>query len=735
MYTYMWFCVVCRLMFVVLIINEMSENKIVKVFNDFGVYYNIPEDDFEVVSEYFSREWGSESDEDSSSDESAPELLDFSEVSIPVENINQSIGNIEDIIIQLEAEEPASVINENDGGDNLVLGDSNNLLETGQALSEQDPQVIVANFLEKGCGCKIFNNNFCSKQFTVQELTVMRDECSQLDYYENNVNKLDQLVLGQLRCLTNDREVTARTHKIQNIRKFSRTKFLLKGLNVCKNMYLFAHQIKIKRFKRLTKHYNDVGLISKSHGNSGRCPSNKTPFQSVELIVKFIRNYAEQHAVFLPGRIPAIKNAYAKILPTSDTKKTVYNKYCDSLSVLHEKPVSIRVFSSIWRQTCGDVVIMKPKYDLCKICQSNYTSLNKLLFSSETEKLENISAMRSHLEFVAKERDNYRNVIKNSKDEFQLHNSSRSIPNSCSFSSSIHYSFDMAQQVHIPSNPLQPGPLYFLTPFKVGIFGIMCETINKQYNYLIPESTSVCKGANLIVSLFDSYLKNFSHGEKVMYIHADNCVAQNKNNILMAYLAWRVGMKFNQKIILSFLPVGHTKFSCDWAFGLLKKKFKNRYVSSISELAEVVEESTATSKINSAVLVGNEKGEVNIKVYDWQDYFHNQGWKRVPNITKYIHFEFNEEWTGKVSCKTALDGVETLHELTDKDTITDCSDLQEMTPVGLSKERKKYLYDNIRPYCKEEFKDLLCGSVEEEEENENLQEQPQKRKRRKMRKD
>jgi len=30
----------------------------------------------------------------------------------------------------------------------------------------------------------------------------------------------------------------------------------------------------------------------------------------------------------------------------------------------------------------------------------------------------------------------------------------------------VHFSFDYAQQVHFPSNPLQPGPIYFLTPRK-----------------------------------------------------------------------------------------------------------------------------------------------------------------------------------------------------------------------------------------------------------------------------
>ena len=36
----------------------------------------------------------------------------------------------------------------------------------------------------------------------------------------------------------------------------------------------------------------------------------------------------------------------------------------------------------------------------------------------------------------------------------------------------VHYSFNMAQQVHYPSDPLQPGPMYFLIPWKCTIFGV-----------------------------------------------------------------------------------------------------------------------------------------------------------------------------------------------------------------------------------------------------------------------
>ena len=53
---------------------------------------------------------------------------------------------------------------------------------------------------------------------------------------------------------------------------------------------------------------------------------------------------------------------------------------------------------------------------------------------------------------------------------------------------SVHYSFDFAQQVHYPSNPLQPGPIYFLTPRKAAIFGVCCEAIPRQVNFVIDEA-------------------------------------------------------------------------------------------------------------------------------------------------------------------------------------------------------------------------------------------------------
>ena len=92
----------------------------------------------------------------------------------------------------------------------------------------------------------------------------------------------------------------------------------------------------------------------------------------------------------------------------------------------------------------------------------------------------------------------------------------------CSLPSVVHYSFDMAQQVHYPSDPLQPGPIYFLTPQKCGIFGVCCEAIPRQINYLIDEASDTGKGSNAIVSMLHHFFEEHGLGETNVHLHADN---------------------------------------------------------------------------------------------------------------------------------------------------------------------------------------------------------------------
>ena len=154
---------------------------------------------------------------------------------------------------------------------------------------------------------------------------------------------------------------------------------------------------------------------------------------------------------------------------------------------------------------------------------------------------------------MSQERSYFRTVVQTTRNGVRQHFSADDCfspppPHSCLLPSSnaitCHYSFDFAQQVHYPSNPQQPGPVYFLTPRKCGIFGICCEAIPRQLNYLIDEAVDVGKGANTVVSLLHHFFAHHGLGEQDVHLHADNCVGQNKNNtmIQVSHMYIRLGV-------------------------------------------------------------------------------------------------------------------------------------------------------------------------------------------------
>lgn len=140
----------------------------------------------------------------------------------------------------------------------------------------------------------------------------------------------------------------------------------------------------------------------------------------------------------------------------------------------------------------------------------------------------------------------------------------------------------------MPTLPQQPGPIYFLALYKIGLFGVMNDTFNLQNNYVIPESVATDKGANSVISYLHNFIEFYSCGETELSLHADNCCVQNKNHSMIYYLLFRVFLGLNHKITLNFLHVGHTKFSVDSAFGLMKKRFRVEETYDANDVSRVI---------------------------------------------------------------------------------------------------------------------------------------------------
>ena len=140
-----------------------------------------------------------------------------------------------------------------------------------------------------------------------------------------------------------------------------------------------------------------------------------------------------------------------------------------------------------------------------------------------------------------------------------------------------HYTFDFAEQLHLPHHSRQEGPLYFKVCRKVQLFGICCDINNVQINYLIDESETIGQsgykshGPISVISMLDHHFSNHSQKEHICHCHADNCVGQNKNRFRIRYLVWRVITGKHKQYLLLFMEVGHTRRLVDGHFGLIKK--------------------------------------------------------------------------------------------------------------------------------------------------------------------
>ena len=564
-----------------------------------------------------------------------------------------------------------------------------------QSSSDSDDFVTpVKLFLENGCGCRYGkNNSSCTISFSLEELVEHRMQCIELSSAE-----LDLVLLGALQSHMN----------LSCNKKRYRMTYYFRGVQVCKETFLFVYCIGKSRLENLKAHLKRYGAVPRRHANTSRLPKNVLEQTVLNRTVTFIKNFATEHGVSLPGRAPSFKDLKVQLLPSSESKASIWRQYKKVSEESNLTVVSYAKFVALWNTLTPYIIVMKPASDLCSLCQLNNTKINQNVNVSEQEKLNCLSDQETHLHEAKTEREFMKTNIAACKE--LLHGSGINLLSGrpCrSFKGTVHYSYDYAQQVHIPSNPQQPGPIYFKTPRKCGLFGICCEGIPRQVNYLIDEAVNGGKGANSTISYVHDFFASHGVGETDAQINADNCGGQNKNNFVIWYYCWRILCGMHDSILYSFLIAGHTKFSPDWCFGLIKQSFRRCYVSSLFDLMEAVDQSTVMG-VNISKLCGLHDGTVLVPVYDWVKFL-EPFFKKIPGISKFHHFRFTKEHPGVVFCRL-LSGSEEIefHILKDPAVRPQNHLPLPVVPLGLDEDRKRYLYREIREFCRPGTEDLVA---------------------------
>ena len=278
----------------------------------------------------------------------------------------------------------------------------------------------------RNAGCNCCSGN-CFVAVTAEDLKTSR-----------NLTEASRLIFlsGQLHTLANRGEtqqhvsVAARASRSRISYKYE-----VNQTKVCLSVFLYANSVTCYELQTVQSHL-DAGIIDPpDHGNVGSTPWHAVFAEEVGMVRDFIQNYACVHGLPQLSAPRGHNTAAPTYLPSIATKKMVHTLYAKAGGT-----VSYQTFDKLfWLRGCSDVLIMKPKEDVCRTC----SHLQPVIVRARTEdaRKRSVDELTEHMRHANEARDHYRHMIAKAKDtlaEVQQDDDAE-----LRFE---HYTFDFAQQ-------------------------------------------------------------------------------------------------------------------------------------------------------------------------------------------------------------------------------------------------------------------------------------------------
>lgn len=439
---------------------------------------------------------------------------------------------------------------------------------------------------------------------------------------------------------TSSRKRSRRTYEEANCT----TRYCIRGNRVCRAAFSAIVQMHPRTVNRIGKAVANSERFQLADGAAKANRKGKLTVQSI-VALAFLKRYGELNGMSCPTGRGSTEDNPIYWLPNDTTREGVFETYCTEwLSILQgnnyegivlpTEPLMKNSFVKVWRAHAPTLRILRKGSDFCDTC----TQLSGLV-SDATE-----FSIRESLSQV---RDKHR---KEAAEEFafykSLHNHTHLFPNE----GTVHLTFDFAEKILLPHLLRQPGQLHFVTGLKFDFFGVHSSNSNRTFIYGLPEghwpnNKTTNEVGSMLVNCIEIHkrMSCFPHS-RTLCLHADNCAGQNKNRFMLWMLAFRVIMGYEDYINLYFLVAGHTKNRCDAAFGLVKRKLKQRNVVCAREMMRVIQESSTSNQVVCSTCV---------RWFDWKRLLPE--WFTVPSnlrMSTYHVFSFRKDKLGILMAKS-----------------------------------------------------------------------------------
>lgn len=484
--------------------------------------------------------------------------------------------------------------------------------------------------------------------------------------------------------------------------------------SMCASAFRLLFDIQIDAFKGLLAHLkSNMSVVPPSHGNRGksRKPDTLAKKGVTEKVIEFMSALAEDQGEYSTGVYVRQKKIGGKDkksdllwLPACLNKSTLLRMYQTQYP---DHPVGRTSFVSLLdnEPRLEHIKIRSPRTDMCDYCELQKRRIAGIKPHDEKKAEQLIKELAAHQKAYQGERSIYNSERKKALTDGEKFRKGKLKTKDCI----EHISIDYGQSIGAPSTADQLGGTYFLQMRNFHLFGIYSDLDNAFLCYAYDEREAG-KGSNEVISYLHHFLSKRTIQTPHIRIHADNCRGQNKNKFVMWYFIWLAATGRVKRVEFKFMIKGHTQFIVDSCIGNIKKELRGSDIFCLEHLKEVIDRSAVTN--NAIIVTGN-------NVFNWKTglspYFQD-----YDGISKFQHFAVDSDDPGVIWAKNGFDDSEwTKRKLLKSKKSINQKKFRKLprylSPVGFKGgnfKKEQSLYENLRPYVKKEWQDILCPNPE-----------------------
>ena len=313
-----------------------------------------------------------------------------------------------------------------------------------------------------------------------------------------------------------------------------------------------------------------------AHRNTGRAPVHALSQRKINCVCDFILEIAEADGLpnprftfSEPGEdgiqtVVDVKNIVH--LPPHYTLQNLFSRYeshYDNSVYSEEDLVGFTSFRKIYHenQRLRHIKLSTRTRGVCEKCKAWRESLMKTSDPQRTEEI--LIEFQEHLKAAERQQKLYKERANTAVKSWNRHGRLQMAV----------ISFDYGVAWKCPRTAQQTQGEYMAERFGLDIFlfGIVNEGAHEYNAYLYPEGFN-SGNCEMVISLVLKFLNANPRVDncRKLFVYSDSCSGQNRNNFVLAFWIHRILNGKHDKIVWSFLVVGHTKFTPDQLFGLMR---------------------------------------------------------------------------------------------------------------------------------------------------------------------